>query len=239
VENLLKTLESYIFPKHCLNCGRNEGYICDFCEKEIKYISAYSCIICNRPSLNGFIHRNCVDSFSPDRFLAAFEYDGVVKKALINAKYKNKVFDIYTLLVSLACSYFDEIGLEVGEQAFVVPVPTHYQKYKKRTFDHTLVIAELFAKRWGLKVISALDKVKSTPSQSLLGKKQRKKNVEGVFKVDPKFVDQVRGKDIVVIDDIVTTGSTMLAACKELRKLGKDGPRYIYCVSLAYDSLRS
>jgi len=239
VGNLLKALELYIFPKHCLVCGVNENYICNFCEGEIRNVLTYHCVICGKPCLNGFIHINCANKYTPDRFLAAFEYKGVVKRALINAKYKRKIFDVYNLLVDLACEYFKGINLEIGDKAVMVPVPVSYKKYKKRTFDHSLIISELFAKKYNVKVVPVLIKHKDTVSQSLLSREEREKNVKGVFKVNPGLISQIKGKDVVVIDDIVTTGATMLSACGELRKLGKNGPRYIYCVSLAYDVLRT
>lgn len=237
MENLLRALELCVFPKHCLLCGANENYICHACEGGIRYVLTYSCVICKGPCFDGFIHTSCTSAQTPNRFLAAFEYKGVIKEALISAKYKKKIFDLYGLLVDLACEYFESIGLEIGADAIIVPIPSGKRKYKKRTFNHALIIANLFAKKYGVKVVPALIKLKDTPSQSLLNRKERKRNVKGVFAAVPRFAQEIKGKDIVVIDDIVTTGATMLSACQELRKLGKNAPRYVYGISLAYDSL--
>lgn len=235
MENLLKELELNIFPKHCLICGVNENYICKNCEGDIRYILTYCCVKCGKPCLNGFIHKKCISKNSPDRFLAVFEYSGIIKDALITAKYKSRIFDVYNLLVDLAYEYFLGIKLEIGEEAIVIPVPMSYKKFKKRTFDHALMISELFAKKYNIKVMQALIQYKDTPPQSFLSKRDRKNNVKDIFKVKKEFIKDIKGKDVIVIDDVVNTGSTMLSACKELRKLGSNGPRYIYCISLAYD----
>ena len=232
---ILKPFELLFFPKTCLVCGKNENYICDACLGEVSYVLNYSCLVCQKPSLDGFIHLKCKNKFTPDRFLSAFEYKGVVKKALIGAKYRGKIFDTYNLLVGLAFEHFEEMDLNIGNKAIVIPIPVHFKKYIKRTFNHADIIAGIFAKNYGIKVVNALKKVKETQTQSLLKREERKKNVESVFKVNSRYLNDIKGKDIVLIDDIVTTGSTMLSACKALRKLGNNGPRYIYCLSLAYD----
>ena len=232
---ILKPFELLFFPKTCLVCGRNENYICESCLGEVSYVSKYTCLVCQKPSLDGFVHLKCQNKYTPNRFIAAFEYRGVVKKALINAKYRRKIFDTYNLLVDLSYEYFEEMGLGIGKEAIIVPIPVHFKKYIKRTFNHAEIISNIFSKKYDIDVLNVLKKIKETQTQSRLKKEERKKNVESVFKVKDSYLNNIKGKDVVLIDDIVTTGSTMLSACKALRKLGANGPRYIYCISLAYD----
>lgn len=217
MEKLLKALELYIFPKHCLVCGVNENYICNKCELEIPLMLSYFCLLCGRTCPNGFIHRKCGNKYTPDRFLAAFEYSGVIKKALIKAK--DKIFDVYTLLVDLAFEHFEGTGLVIGEDAIIVPLPLKRSEYREKTFDPALLISRLFAKKYGVEVRQIF----------IRNGKDRES-----FKINPVLIGSLKGKDLVLVDDIVDSGETMLSACRELRSLGRKGPRYIYCMSLAY-----
>ena len=235
VENLLKGLENLIFPKKCLNCGDAGSYLCFFCADKVEYVEEPTCIICGGISMGGFTHYSCQTKYTPNRLVSAFKYKGVIRKALKMAKYKTKVFSIYNDLVNLAVEHFNEINLQIGEEAIVVPVPIHWKKFVSRTFNHSEVIANLFAQKYGINVVHALKKTKNTPSQSLLNRKERIKNVRGSFLVKRKAIDKISGKDVIIIDDICTTGATLLSASKTLRELGKRGPRYIYCITLAYD----
>ena len=238
VLNVLKFGLQILFPKTCLVCGRNYDYICPACEGVIEYVDKFVCLVCHRPAFDGFVHINCLSKFTPNRFLAAFMYKGPIRRALVNAKYRGKIFDLYGRLCPLAASYFDEIGLEIGKDAVLIPIPVHYKKYMKRGFNHAEIVAELWSKHYGVSCVDALKKVKETETQSLLNRKERKESVEGAFEVRSELLNKISGKDVVLVDDIATTGATFLEASKTLRKLGSRGPRFIYCMALAYDARR-
>lgn len=102
----------------------------------------------------------------------------------------------------------------------VVPMPLHKSRLRERGFNQAYLIACAVAKGSGLAVSAGyLQRIKPNRMQSGLGKRERQKNVQGIFRADPK----VRGKHLLLLDDICTTGATLRAAASILRKAGASG----------------
>ncbi len=102
----------------------------------------------------------------------------------------------------------------------IIPVPLHWRREKKRGFNQACLIAEQLSKKTGLPVLkNALKRIKNTPSQvELKEKKKRALNVHGCFAVGkPELLFQ---KNIIILDDVSTSGATMREAIKTARKAG-------------------
>ncbi|MGH7682637.1 MAG: ComF family protein, partial [Candidatus Eiseniibacteriota bacterium] len=109
-------------------------------------------------------------------------------------------------------------GREVGlaREALVVPVPLHPARRSRRGFDQALLLAEDASLRWGIPLVSALRRVRDHEAQAGLDPALRRTNVAGAFVCATPTL--VRGRAILLVDDVVTTGSTLLAAAEALER---------------------
>lgn len=101
---------------------------------------------------------------------------------------------------------------------FIVPIPLHWCRYAWRGFNQSHVMAEVIAKYRGLSVSPILTRHRPTLFQAELCRKDREKNVKNVFTIDYKYAP-IRGKHIILIDDLMTTGSTLQEAGRALLAL--------------------
>ena len=99
----------------------------------------------------------------------------------------------------------------IGGQIFV-PVPVHAQRRRERGFDQAELLARDVGRRLGLPTLYALERAARTTAQHQLGRGARQSNVKGAFTVASRHAEAVRGKWLVLIDDVVTSGAT-LAGC--------------------------
>ena len=165
---------------------------------------------------------------TPERLIVPFAYQNAVRKAILSGKFGMKSFYLFDYLVSFCLDYFSQTSVAFGEEAVVVPIPLHTKKQSKRGFNQSEVIASALAKRLGLKLDrDTLVRVKHSSPQSTLGKSQRVQSVKDAFLCKDK---SLAGKDIILVDDVCTTGSTLLSASKALKQAGA---RFVWCFALA------
>lgn len=118
---------------------------------------------------------------------------------------------------------------------YVIPVPLHSAKARERTYNQSDYIARGIAETIGAGVLrNALKRTRFTKSQTRLDKSQRKENVSGAFEINPKQKDKITGKNIILADDVITTGATILECAKVLRE---SGAGKIWICSAAYAEL--
>ena len=111
------------------------------------------------------------------------------------------------------------MGLPAGRQ-FFVPVPLFKGKLRKRGYNQAEVLSFELAKRFNLKFLGILEKGKNTPSQVNLTEKQRRENIKGAFLMKKGFGGLLENKNIFLVDDVLTTGSTLLEAANVLKRSG-------------------
>jgi ComF family protein len=100
----------------------------------------------------------------------------------------------------------------------IVPVPLHSKRLRQRGYNQALILAKAAGKAWGIKVdINSLERVKWTTPQTVLSKIERRKRIRGSFNCRP---ERVRDKNLLIIDDIYTSGSTVSECARILKKNG-------------------
>lgn len=221
----------FFFPKRCLGCGRVGAYICEVCEQKIPFLEDQYCCVCGHLSVGGFTHERCRTTLTPERFISLFAYKDLGRKLIASFKYE-KVLSLLPTVLSYVNELLEESGVVLGEETTVTFVPIHPLKFLERGFNQSEIISRELAQARNLSMLPVLEKIKETPSQTKLARKQRKENVAGSFRLVPRYMGDVVGRDVLLIDDVFTTGSTLLECSKVLKK---GGARFIYLLTLAKD----
>ncbi len=187
------SLLDFLYPKKCLGCGKNGKYFCDECLKTVK--------LNDQVALNG---------------TSLFRYEGIIKQAILALKYQF-LRNIETELGELIDRGIVEEELKefLELKPLVQPIPLHWRRKNWRGFNQAEVIAKVLAKKFNLKLVDCLERVKQTKPQADLKRKERLANVENIFKVKVKPSGAV-----LIVDDVWTTGATMNEAIKTLQKGG-------------------
>lgn len=232
--NLLRTIVRFLFPQNCFSCGAFDTVFCGECVRKLTLLDSGYCLVCGKKAIKGFTHPSCINLHSPERLISFFSYEGVLRDCILDSKYKSKAFCIFEEASELAVHMLAELDIFFTEEVILVPVPMSKDKFSERTFNQTEIIAETLKRKFNCRIENVLEKKKDFNFQHSLNRKERAKNVRNSFLV--RNPQKIKGKDVVLIDDVCTTGATFLECAKELKKAKV---RFIYCLSLAYTTLSS
>ncbi len=191
------------------------------------------CLVCNKNSFDGLTHPGCRKKYSIEGAFCAVSYKGIIKKLIYNFKYKPYLSDLRNILVELF--YESIIQNEVFQKAYefspiLVPIPLHKKRLRERGYNHAQLLAKGLAKKLNLEVIELLQRTRKTKSQFGLKLKDRKKNVKDAFILNTKYT--IQNTNVFLVDDILTTGSTLLEAARILKR---QGARKVWGLTLARD----
>ncbi|MCL5069406.1 MAG: ComF family protein [Actinobacteria bacterium] len=209
---MFKNIIKLIFPTKCIFCREftdmgKEIEICELCYRKLNFI----------PDRFGIIPCGQLQTIYFESFISVFEYSGIVKKSLQRFKFHNKpsYFRTYARMLS------EKVKKVTSIDSFdiVISVPLFYNKERIRGYNQALLISKALSRETGIIEGSRLIKrIKDTGSQSLLSKKQRDFNIKDAFEIVD--INAIRGKSILLVDDILTTGSTINECSKVLKKAG-------------------
>ncbi|MDE6181635.1 MAG: ComF family protein, partial [Eubacteriales bacterium] len=149
-------------------------------------------------------------------FLSVFEYNEKTKFSIHRLKYYNRP-DYAKYFAKMM--YLKFCKLENKEYDLIAYAPMHFKKKRKRGYDQAELLAKEFSKLANIKLSkNNLIRTKNTLAQSKVSYEERKSNVEGIFEI--KDYSEFKNKNIILIDDIYTTGNTILQCAKEIKKAG-------------------
>lgn len=157
-----------------------------------------------------------------DSFDAPFLYEGAARDLILQLKFADKT-ELAPVLAPFMIQALPKI-----EDALLVPIPLHKKRLRKRLFNQAVLLAQEISKKANIPLdIEVLQKIIHTTPQAQKSAKGRAKLAQSVFEV----VGDVNGKNIILIDDIYTTGSTLNAAAGQLKKAGAAS---VHAVTVAY-----
>ncbi len=196
------------------------------------------CLSCNRQTIDGLTHPGCQGKYIIDGAFAAIVYKGIVKKLIYNFKYKPYLSDLKGSLVELFYEAIiqNEVFIRIIEQCnnetiVLVPTPLHKDRLRGRGYNHAKILAVGLSEKLGLKMIEMLGRTRATKSQFGLKLKERKENLEDTFSILPD-IQVSQYPNIFLVDDILTTGSTLFEAAKTLKR---KGAKKVWGLTLARD----
>ncbi len=229
LRQFINGLVDIIYPRKCLGCreklppaSQNEP-ICAKCLSNIKKSIPPFCSSCGRhlekSNLIKNTCRNCLRSkLHFDRAFSPFTYEGTIKRLIHEFKYKGKDY-LGPYLSAMMVEFIKEYDLPINYIDFIIPVPLHKTKLREREFNQAQVLAELIAKEFKKEVLTdALKRQRYTKTQTDLEVNERTENVRGSFLVtNPQII---KGKNLLIIDDVLTTGATSSEAAAALKEAG-------------------
>ncbi|MCX7792789.1 MAG: ComF family protein [Thermodesulfovibrionales bacterium] len=213
---ILDSIIKGLFPSICPLCdseSSNKFYpFCIDCWNGVEPFIGNRCNVCSIPLPQGSsICGDCIKNrpYFKNSFVYGL-FDGVLRQAIAHLKYSG---------IRKLAKPLSELLLELSlpESDLIVPVPPDSQRLKTRGFNHTSLIAKEISRRLSLPLeINGLIKIKSTPQQIGLKREERLKNLRRAFRALKNF----SGKRILLIDDVITTGTTASECARALLKAG-------------------
>lgn len=216
---MLDFVLNFLFPPVCGICGKiNKNWICDKCKKRIKRYEKFQYIKMNyRDSFTnktqGFVNQKIYY----DEFLYCFDYKNLIRKLLLDYKFFDKSYlSNFWAKVIMNNKKVDEI-FKIYD--IIIPVPIDKTRKKERGYNQTELITNIFFKEKNiLSENKAVIKFKETKTQSLLNFEERKENIKNAYKIIN--IEKIKNKNVILFDDIYTTGATVNEISKMLKNSG-------------------
>jgi ComF family protein len=210
----------FALPPRCGGCGTivdDVDSFCSDCWSKLQFLREGGCLTCGLP-LEATDAQTCGACLARpprlDRIRAAVAYDDISRSIALRLKYGRKV-----ALARTMSRYMHPLVGELGPEAVLVPVPLHRTRLWNRGFNQSVVVARELSRRTGIEMfVDALVRVRATPPLKGLNVRQRRRTVAGAFRANPGV--ELAGRTVVLVDDVLTTGSTANACARALRKAG-------------------
>lgn len=214
-----------LFPPVCLGCRRlvaAPGTLCPGCWPKLRFLERPWCEVMGTPFLHdmgeGILSADAIANPPPfARSRAAVAYSGVARQMVQGLKFGDR-----TELAPWMARWMMRAGGELVEAAdVIVPVPLHRVRFFMRRFNQSAELARAVAALSALPFApEAIERIRATRSQVGLGARERQDNVRGAFRVPVEREVMVRGRRVLLVDDVYTTGTTVSAVTKALKRGG-------------------
>jgi len=226
ISSALKPMVDLAYPPRCPLCGDALGTqdgLCLPCWAKLEQPGEPACVSCQRPipaSLDNMPDARCAPCLSaPPRhagIAAATLYNDASRKLVLSFKHGRRI----ALARMMARLMAARLGA-VGEGSILVPVPLHRWRLWRRGYNQSALLAGELAKLTGIPVsLNALERHKATPSLGGLGKKERKRALQGSIRPNARASKKVEGASVILVDDVMTSGATADACIAALLKAG-------------------
>ena len=224
-----RTFINTLLPPRCLKCGKVlslQNGLCADCFNKIHFISEPICHRCGRPFTSEMhlksgakhICGSCLKEKHPLFTIrrSAFMYDDESKNLILDFKFKDKTFYAQTLANMMLIAGKD---IWAENPNLIMPVPIHRLRLLKRRYNQSAVLVKYLSAKTGIAAdYETLVRHENTVPQVQLSGQARRKNLQKAFAVAAP--DKIKGRKIVIIDDVETTGSTLNECAKVLKKAG-------------------
>lgn len=223
---LLNHILNYIYPPRCISCSelvQETGGFCGACWAKLNFITSPYCRVCSLefpfdPGGGNDICLKCL-STPPSYDLArtVLRFDEHSKKLIHNFKYYDSTF-IASDFAKIIAKMHQKI---LSKADYVIPVPMHKWKRLFRFYNQAQVLASEISKELNIKMLpDILLKTRYGKSQTGLSKKQREENLRGTIAVDKQKKLLLKEKIVILVDDVMTTGSTVNLCASKLKRAG-------------------
>jgi len=222
MDGIKRKLIGLLYPKRikCCVCGSEaKEAVCSSCLSRLEYIEGRVCFKCGKGIDDEYDANICPDCKKEDKnfdmAFSCFEYKGMGKTIIHKLKYENCKDVAHTLSRLM----YQKIAAEGISMDAVVPVPIHKSKEAIRGFNQAQLIAEEIAAASGIPLWNCITRTKVTTDQFKLDKVNRNLNVHNAFCINVLY-NNVKNENILLVDDVYTTGSTVDECSRILKQQG-------------------
>jgi len=215
-DKLVELVVDSFFPRRCVGCGRLGGFFCPECLGKLSRLLPPLCPKCGRPQASGIVCPNCWQIQTEiDGIRSLFRFDDIIRKAIHQLKYRN-LKAISPCLAELLADYLISNPLP-GEA--LICVPLHPRRLRERGYNQSNLLARRLSERIDLPVIeNCLIRVTQTqPQVRAADVEERRRNVADAFMCRD---ERVNGRQIILVDDVCTSGATLESCAVALKNKG-------------------
>lgn len=205
-----------LFPHRCIGCGREGELICSSCLINLPRIMPPVCPRCGRPQSSNILCPECVKRQSYiDGIRSPYRFEGLIRQAIHQFKYRN-MRSLATPLAQLMNNYLKTYPIP-GD--ILIPVPIHKKRSRERGYNQSLLLARKLGKLINLPVIEncLIRRIQSPPQARSASAEERHRNVADAFICNDSGL---KGKQVLLIDDVTTSGATLDACARALKAAG-------------------
>lgn len=206
----IQTALSLIAPHRCLSCGRQGSLVCSQCYRGLALPKVESCVVCNRLSGDWRLCPGCRHGTGLRRVVVASRYEGMVKELILNLKYRG----IRAAAMPLAALLSEQLSRPPSCLSFV---PASLQRQRRRGYHPAGLIAHELGRLGGVPVHNLLGRLNDTQQVGAARSHRLEQLKDTFYAVRPAAV---LNKRILVIDDVATTGATLIETARALKVAG-------------------
>lgn len=192
-----------------------------------------TCIVCDGLSIKGKTHIACQNQFTPDSYISFFNYNKTARQIILKSKYGQKSYTLIDSLINLDANLLKINSL--GNVDIIVPVPMTKSIKKIKDMNHAMYIAYKIGRILKTPTIDILSKDSRLSQKSLSGE-YRKYHLKGKIKIKHELINKIKNKSILLVDDVLTTGATMIESTKVLKL---NGTKSVKCLTLTKDEFNN
>ena len=227
----LRSVLDYALPPRCPGCGAvstEPHAFCLSCWSSLTFLGEPCCARCglpfDYPAGADVLCGGCLaDPPDFNRLRAAVAYGEIPRRVALKLKYGGRP-GVAETMARLMRRHLDDLlpgSAALGSTALLAPVPLHRWRIWRRGYNQAALIAMALARRSGAEAeLDLLERVKRTPPLRGMGRKARRDAVRGAFRVAERRRERLRGRAVILIDDVYTSGATANACARTLRRAG-------------------
>lgn len=219
LSNIINFIKDTISPKVCYSCKIEWHFLCLQCLQKINKYSSF-CYVCKLNSDNFEIHKKCKKYVFFDKIIVYTHYkNNTIKKLIKDAKYYGRQEVLYDFWLQLSTMFLENENISIKTDYIIIPSPMHFLRKLSRWYNQSEILAKTIALKTGINYNKyVLKKIKNTKQQSKLQKHERDNNLKDCFKVNKKYIEDVKGKNIILVDDVISTWATINEISKVLKE---------------------
>lgn len=219
LSNIINFIKDIISPKYCYSCKVEWHFLCQECLQKLNFHKPF-CYQCKLISDKFEVHKKCSKNVYYDKVIVNFHYrEKTIKNLIKDAKFYSRQEVLNVFWQSMSTLFLENENILDKSNYLIISSPMHFLRKLKRWYNHSESLAKFIAKILDIEAnFKLIKKIKHTKQQSKLSKIEREKNLKNCFDINKKYISQIKWKTIIIIDDVISTWTTLNEMAKVLKE---------------------